>query len=243
MLTLVTVRDHYLIALLLFAAAAAGAQDPPTPASPELTAPVLTAYSGHDALRQGAAMQFALIAAPGQKSPLEVPPALLWRNGKTEEGSSPTSLELQPDEGLIVSAVTNPTAHSAQVGDHAGEALDRTSPFRFLVVASPSASPGEYRVHARLRYRITSDELTSVQRELRFYIPVQVVGRDAYVRVAANPYMQQERPPAPAPAAATANHDTRDQVMLILLAPVVLPLVILGGIICQITQGPGNCGC
>jgi hypothetical protein len=229
----VAVRLVHLTAAIL-CAAASQALEPPALTAPEPGPPAISAYSSYNALRQGTAMQVAVVAAPTQQSQWEIPPALLSRGTDSSQMSiAPTSLELQPDEGLIVSTVTAPTAHPAQFGDRPAEVLDRTSPFRFLVIASPTTPPGEYRVHAKLRYRVVSNQLVTAPRELRFYIPVKVVDVRVPVQLVRNPYVRVNRSTQAASRPGRDGHPVRDTALAAPILILTAPLWMVYGIICH----------
>lgn len=99
--------------------------------------------------------------------------------------------------------------------------LNPSIPFRFKVKVSKSAAIGQHQLHGRVTYQPVRAQGAFPPQQMDVVIPITVVDRKAAL----------PKPPAGAQASVSNPHEVRDIILIILLAPLWIPLGILAALV------------
>jgi hypothetical protein len=188
------------------------------------------AYTNYDVLRQGTEMKVAVALIRHWDSHTVSPPQFVLSARSLVPESVSTCLELDPAPEFSLSALQPPHAKATRfsfakqsikvlVPTHRG----RPVVYRVKVSAAESVAPGPYVLRGRFTYREADDQGISNLHIVPIEIPIRVVDHNASAKKDKYWTFDQSR--------------AKETTALVLLAPVLIPLGAVAGVVCLIAWG------
>jgi len=183
--------------------------------------PSYRAYTYYAAIRQGTTEKAAVQLVLGE-------PGKVFASARSFGASAvPTKLELQGDEGLTVGRIKYPKPFKRQFAFQKDPIPVHVAAFavQFTVTAAKDTRLGVHTLRGKITFQTINEAGVSAVQQMEVEIPVTVVEPGAKVMRDGWPYYN------PNPEGA------RTYVLLALLAPIIIPLMIVALLVCGITGG------